>query len=281
MRKIANLAVAAALALTASGQAVAQGARSIWDKVAETGVLTVGAMSANPLGSWREMGQGPYRGYNIAIGEALAQALTQAMGRPVRTEFVETTWGTVVLDLQAGKIDIWTGMSETEERKRALDMAGPMYELAHCYVNRRGLTGLSTWDDYSRPSIRIASVTGTSDEKAVRELSPNATHLTFRQAPEAILAVQSGRADAFGTSVLTCLRILKENPAFGSVVFPTPVRSLPSSAGMRRDGDGRFHRFVQEWAGRARADGTTTRILSDSIAQAGLDPGNLPSGFRF
>jgi polar amino acid transport system substrate-binding protein len=281
MRTILKLAMAASFTLVAAGHAVAQASRSIWDKVAETGVLTVGAMSANPLGSWREMGQGPYRGYNIGIGEALAQALTQAMGRPVRTEFVETTWGTVVLDLQAGKMDIWTGMSETEERKRALDMAGPMYELAHCYVNRRGLTGLTSWDDYSKPAIRIASVTGTSDEKAVRELSPNATHLTFRQAPEAILAVQSGRADAFGTSVLTCLRILKENPAFGEIVFPTPVRSLPSSAGMRRDGDGRFHRFVQDWATRARGDGTTTRILSESITQAGLDPGQLPSGFRF
>jgi len=194
---------------------------------------------------------------------------------------VETTWTTVVLDLQSAKIDLWSGMSVTPERLKAIDMAGPMYELAHCYINRKGLEGLKTWDDYSKPEIRVAVVTGTSDEKAVQELSPKASILSFKDMSQPILAVQAGRADALGTSVLTCLDFKKRNPDLGRLVFPTPIRSLPSSAGMRKEGDGRFQKFAQDWADKSRASGVTKTLIIDALREAGLNPDELPSGFSF
>ena len=161
-------------------------------------------------------------------------------------------------------------------------MTGPMYDLAHCVVQRKGLTGLKSWADYSKPEIKISSATGTSDEKALQEMAPKATNMSFKENAQAILAVQSGRADGYVTNVLSCLRIMTESPAvFGEIVVPTPVRGLPSAGGARRDGDGRFIKFVDEWAARSRANGTVKTIMSEAIAKNGLDPTRLPAEFNF
>jgi polar amino acid transport system substrate-binding protein len=64
-------------------------------------------------------------------------------------------------------------------------------------------------------------------------------------------------------------------------VVPTPVRSLPSAGGVRKDGDGRFFKFVNEWAVRSRADGTVKRVMIDAIVKNGLDPQQLPAEFSF
>jgi polar amino acid transport system substrate-binding protein len=257
-------------------------AQNVWDKIYDTGQLVCGAMSGSPIGSWSVPGPAQYEGYSINLCRQIGQDLSVEMGKPIMVDYQETTWGTVVLDLQAGKIDLWAGMSATEERQQALDMAGPLYELAHCMVNRQGLTGLETWQDYNNSDVRISMITGTSDEQAIKEHAPNATHLSFRQASEAILAVQAGRADAYGTSVLSCLRILNEAPeVFGEIVFPEPVQSLPSSAGIRRDGDGRFNAFVQDWADKNRENGRVGWLMIDAVRKAGLDAEALPEGFRF
>ncbi len=281
-KSLLTAAAPAAFTLAILGTAPQANAAGIWDKVKESGILTCGAMAANPTGSWAVPGPAKYEGYEINLCRQIALELSKAMGKNIRIGYKETTWATVVLDLQTAKVDIWPGMSETPERLKAIDMAGPMYELQHCIVTRKGLTGLKTWKDFSKPDIKIATITGTSDEDAVRKLSPEATILSFKDRPASILAVQSGRADGFGTSAVTCLSILqKHQDVFGKVVFPEPLYGRPSSAGMRKDGDGRFHKFVNKWAKEARKNGTITWLLSDAFEKHGLDVANFPPGLKF
>lgn len=278
---VSCLVVGIATSLLVAGSTGAQ-PKPLWDKILESGELVCGAMPSSPLNSWKVDGPAVYEGYSINLCRQMAVDLSIAMKKYIDLKFRETTWSTVVLDLQAGKVDMWAGMSETEERKKAIDMAGPLYALAHCIVNKKDLAGLSTWEQYSRPEVRIAAVTGTTDEKAVRELAPKATLFSFKDNSEAILAVQAGRADGFGTNVLTCLDILKIAPAvFGEVVIPTPIRSLPSSAGMRKDGDGRFRKWVQQWAEESRASGKVRWLIMDAMKKAGFDIRRIPSGFAF
>ncbi|MBM3484088.1 MAG: transporter substrate-binding domain-containing protein [Alphaproteobacteria bacterium] len=273
---VLGLAAAMAIGSPASAQ------KPIWDKISETGTLTCGAMAAVPMNSWKVDGPNRYEGYSIGFCRELVNELSKAMGKPIKLEFHETTFANVVLDLQSGKADLWAGMSATEERKRALDMTGPMYDLAHCIVQRKGLTGLTSWADYSKPEVKISSATGTSDEKALQEMAPKATNMSFKENAQAILAVQSGRADGYVTNVLSCLRILTESPqVFGEIVVPTPARGLPSAGGMRKDGDGRFFKFVDEWVARSRANGTVKTIMSEAISKQGLDPNKLPKEFNF
>lgn len=281
MRRLAMVLAVAAAVVALTGSAVAQTRVSIWDKIQSSGVMTAGVMVENRPGVWKDVTTGKYHGFYVNIARAIGEDLSKAMGKSIQVEFVETTWTTVVLDLQSAKIDLWSGMSVTPQRLQAIDMAGPMYELAHCYVNRKGLEGLKTWADYSKPEIKLATTIGTSDERAIKELSPNATHLGFKDEAQAMLAVQAGRADAMGTSVLICLDIKKRNPDLGKIIFPAPIKSLPSSAGMRKDGDGRFHKFVQAWAEKSRASGLTKKLILDALREAGLNPDELPAEFSF
>ncbi|MGE0798361.1 MAG: transporter substrate-binding domain-containing protein [Lautropia sp.] len=275
--------IATALALTATAPLAFAQEGGLWKKVADSGVLICGAIPGDPVGSWKVPGKDEWLGYEIGLCRAIAADLGKAMGKTLKIEFHETTWKTVVLDIQSGKIDLWPGMTATEERKRAIDMAGPMYQLPNCMVNRKGLPAMPNWVDYNYPKLRIATVTGTVTERAIRtELAPNAVNLSFKDLTEATLAVQSGRADSVGLDILRCLSAMKAaKDLFGGIVFPEPIRATGSSAGMRKDNDGRLHTFVQRWSEESAKNGVTKKVLLDAMAAGGFDITMLPENVRF
>ena len=268
------------IVLTAS-LAMAQSDQSLWNKIQSSGTLVCGAMASNPPGSWK-IGPDQYAGYEINFCNQVARDLSASMGKPITVQFHEITWSSVVLELQSGRIDVFPSMSVTEQRKQALDMTEPVLMLDECLVNRRGIPSYETWRDYSKPEMRIATVIGTSDAQAVHELAPNATILGFKELAAASLAVQAGRADAFGTSIIVCLDTAKRAPdVFGDIVVPKPGRPLPSSAGMRRDSDHRFFDWMNQWVTKIRVSGVNRQLLFDAIRQSGLDPSKLPAGVAF
>ena len=281
LRRAATVTAACALVIVTVPIAPAQSTRSLWDNIENSGTLVCGAMASNPLGSWKT-GPGQYAGYEINFCNQAAHDLAAAMGKPIAVRYQEITWSTVVLELQSGRIDLFPSMSVTEQRKQALDMTEPVLMLDECVINRRGVPGHAAWREYNVADMRIATVIGTSDAQAVRELAPNATILGFKELAEASLAVQSGRADALGTSIIVCLDTAKRAPdAFGEIVVPTPGRPLPSSAGMRRDLDHRFFDWMNQWVAKIRASGLNRQLLIDAIRQGGLDPAKLPANIAF
>jgi polar amino acid transport system substrate-binding protein len=167
-------------------------------------------------------------------------------------------------------------LSVTEERKKALDMPGPAYSLADAIIYRKGYPVYKTWAEYNKPEVRSANTTGTSTEKTSQQLLPKAQQLSFKQRPELILAIQSGRADISVSAYVAALSALKEGGAiFGGMVVPTPRNEQPSSFGVRKDGDGRFRDWVQKWSDKARAEGRVRELIKDSLLKAGLSVDNL------
>ena len=276
-----GLSVTAAAALTLSGTMAPASTQSSWDEISKSGVLRVGVMPARPPYMWQKKRE--WTGFSIDMGKQIAAALENenALGRSIKIEYVPTTWGTVVLDIQANKLDVFLGMSITEERKKAIDMYGPLYALAHVFINRKGFNPGNKWSDYDKAGVKVASTTGTTDEAAAHKMSPNATFVSLRQNAETIMSVQAGHADAMISSVLAGLDAMKQNPNFAMMVIPEPVVSLPSGGGTRKDGDGRFTAFLQGWAYMSRASGHTKKLILDSVAESGLDPKALPAEMEF
>ena len=274
--------LAVLLAIQLPGVAAAQGRGPLWDKIRDSGKLVCGAMPAYPIVSYSVDGPRRYEGYAAAFCRAIVAALSTEMGKPIDIAWQETSWANLVLDLQSGRIDIFAGMTATEERKKALDMAGPMYELAECVINRKGFPGFSTWEGYNDPKVRIAVTAGTSEEKLVRRVAAKAEIVAFKEVAEAVLAIQSGRADALPLAITTCLNTMKRAAAvFGGYVVPEPVHSDSSAAGMRKDGDGRFAAWLQKWAEESRANGTVKAIFIEQMKLANYDLANLPAGLKF
>lgn len=277
MKFVKMLAAAGAVGLCA-GEALAD---PVWDRIQSSGKIVCGAIPNDPVGSWIDQKTKEWEGYEIELCKGIAKDLSADMGKPIAVEFKETSWKTVVLDVQSQKVDIWPGMSATEERKRALSMVGPMYGLAFCAMTRKGTDFGKTWADLNKPEIRIATVTGTSIEAAFKKYAPKATHITLTEFPEITLAVQSGRADLMGADALRCLNVMKAAPnVFGGIVFPTPVESMGSSAGLIKQ-TSKLTPWLEKWSATNQANGRIKAMFFDVLKKAGFDTSLIPPEVTF
>lgn len=262
-----------ALTIGALGSVPAMAQENLWDKIANSGELNCAAMTAHQPVSWKVDGPAEYEGYMINICRAVAEALSIEMGTHITPKFIETSFATIVLDLQSGRIDIaGGGLSVTEERLKALDMPGPIYVLSDAIIYRKDFEPMPNWEDYNKPEIRVASTTGTSSEKSAQELMPNAEHLSFKNVSEVILAIQSGRADIFVSAFAPATTAMRDGAAvLGGMLLPEPRKSQPSSFGLRKDGDGRLRDWLQEWGTEARESGKVQWLIYDALAKNGFD----------
>jgi polar amino acid transport system substrate-binding protein len=259
----------------------AASADPVWDRIQASGKIGCGAIPNDPVGSWVDRQSGQWEGYEIDLCRAIAKDLSKAMGKEITPEFRETSWKTVVLDLQSNKIDIWPGMSATPEREKALSMVGPMYGLAFCAVTSKNFKDATTWEALNRPEVRIATVTGTSIESSFKKMAPKATHITLTEFAEVALAVQSGRADIMGADALRCLSIHKTGKeTFGAIVFPKPVQAMGSSAGVIKAAD-KMTPWLKKWSEEKQAAGEIKKIFVNVLNKAGFDTSIIPPEVQF
>lgn len=282
MRKtisLTSLIMAAGITLAGAGMASAD---PVWDRIQSSGSIVCGAIPNDPVGSWEDRQTGQWEGYEIDLCRAIAADLSKEMGKEIKPEFRETSWKTVVLDLQSNKIDIWPGMSATPERQKALSMVGPMYGLAFCGVTSKSFKPAdANWEALNKPEVRIATVTGTSLETAFKTFAPKATHITLAEYSEVTLAVQSGRADIMGADALRCLNVQKNaGGAFGDIVFPTPVQSMGSSAGVIKAAE-TLTSWLKKWSEDKQASGEIKAIFIKVLNAAGFDTSIIPPEVQF
>ena len=141
---VATLGVMLALQFSGAGAA---SAAPTWDTIAKNGVVRVGVIPNRPPYFWQEGGK--WVGFSAQMGQDLAKDLSAKLGKEIKVEFVLTSWTTVILDIQADKIDAFFGLSFSEERKKAINLAGPIYSLPNVALNAAGLKVGGTWDDYN------------------------------------------------------------------------------------------------------------------------------------
>ena len=64
--------------------------------------------------------------------------------------------------------------------------------------------------------------------------------MQFKEVSQIILAVASGRADAFTTTVLSSMIAKEKNPGLGTFNNPKPRAALPGYFGIRSEPDSTF-----------------------------------------
>lgn len=257
----------------------AAAADSSWDEIARTGFLKVGVIPSRPPYFWLKNGK--WVGFSAEMGRQMTAALAKEMQRTLVPKFVETTWPTVILDLQSGRVDAFYGLSYSKQRASAIDLCGPLYELPEVAVNRVGFNPGNQWADYNKPSVRISVEMGTTDADAARKRLPDARIKGLNGMAEAVMAVQSGHTDTLITTPLVALGAMKDNPNLGQMVVLEPLRESPSYGGTRHDADGKFGKFFQKWALQYRASGECKRVILAALRTYGADIGKLPSKVTF
>ncbi|WP_373088404.1 transporter substrate-binding domain-containing protein [Sneathiella sp.] len=240
MTSLVGMLTAVMLTIGLAGSAAAQ-QESTWERIQRTNELRFAVFS-----------YAPYFVKNPATNEwggALVEmARDVAKEMKVDLKFVEVGgFGELVLAITTGKVDLAAGMQATPVRATAIDFAGPIYHIGWVTVNRPGFEARD-WADYNNPDVKIAVMTGSSDQLLLSQNAPLAQQVQFKELSQIILAVSSGRADAFTTTVLSSMIAKEKNPGLGSFENPQPRASLPGYFGIPSESDPRFKNFLNWWA---------------------------------
>ena len=130
MRRMSVVLLAAAAIGFGGLRAEAQ-TPSIWTDIMSKKKLTVCIVPSYQPYSWKDP-KGEWQGFVAEMARNVAGAMR------VEPEFIETTFRTVVLDLQSAKCHVFFGFNATPERALAIDFSGPLYTLGFGFVNGKG-----------------------------------------------------------------------------------------------------------------------------------------------
>lgn len=251
----------------------------LWEQIKTTGTMRVGIISNRP--PYIYDADGGYKGFSIVMAQDLAKALEVTMEKPIKIEWIKTTWPSSVLDIQANKIDIFFGFAFSPERAQAMDLVGPLYYVPEVAVLGHGQKFGDQWSDLNKSGINVTAAMGTTDEQAGRHYLPNATMRAMKSYGDAILDVQSGNSAALITSAIVGLGAMSSNPNLTDVRVLKPIVSGPSGAGVRKDGDGRFFTFCQGFSWVYRASGMSKKVILGSMADLGMSLSKVPQDIEF
>ena len=267
-RRKFSLLTGAALAASVVGGVVPALAAGTMEDIKARGSLRVGVTQAPPWYS-KDPATGEWTsGVGVSAGKAMAEALG------VKFEPVEVTWGTAVAALQSNKIDIMFVLDATEERKKAADFPqAPLLYYSLALLAKDDLP-VTTWEDLNKPDIKIAVPQATSMDKFLTENVGKANIQRFPGNTEAIAAFQSGRVDAvclFHPPLIAA----RQKLGAGKIVVPSPVKSNPTSAAVRK-GDTEFVAFVDAQLKDYYTSGKIQGWYEEFLTGFGLDPKAAP-----
>jgi polar amino acid transport system substrate-binding protein len=262
MRRLPALVGAAMVAMIGPSIAHAQSASS-WNEIQSGKKLTACVVPAYQPYSWKDA-SGTWHGFAVEMAKDVAKSLR------AEPQYVETSFKTVVLDIQSGKCHAFFGFNATPERALAIDFAGPLYTLGFAAIDRQGFSPKGDlWSDLNDASIRVCYAVGNSSEQQIKRFAPNATTVALPQADECVLALQAGRVDRYIDGVMGILGAKAKNAALGKLNLMKPNYALPSYAGVRLD-DGRFQKFLQKWSEYNKANGNINFWLTSAMESIGI-----------
>ena len=243
-------------------------------RILRTRRLRVGAPLGEEPYSYKNSATGQWSGFLVAMAGDLAAALR------VELAIVETNWADMVTDLHTGKIDLAYGPSPTAQRAMFADFSTPLFHDTFAILARQGFAPKS-WSELNVPESLVAVDTGSAREEAVRRFAGNAAITGFKTREEALLAVQSGRADCFVATVFFALAALKKNPQIGELIVPTPQLRAARCPAVPYDDDRRFRGVVDAWSEDNRGIGQIRNWIMAGLANLGIEPSDLPSDVSF
>nr|WP_294518915.1 transporter substrate-binding domain-containing protein [uncultured Rhodopila sp.] len=275
-RALAGVLPALALAAAAPGAARAQGAtESTFDRVRRTKVMRMAALPGELPYFQKDLVTGEWSGACIAMAGDLSKVFD------ARLEYVESTYGNSVLDLQSNKIDLAFALNPSPARALSITFTRPMITHPFGCLAKKGLAP-KTWDDLNKPELVIVFDIGSLHETAARRYCPKAQLTGFKTRDECTLALQSGRADAHIQAALLGLATVGKNPSLGPYYLLTnPTVALPSCIGLQREPDTRFREVVDAWLDMNRGTGQLREWMLDGLAKFGVTRDQVPPGLTF
>jgi polar amino acid transport system substrate-binding protein len=161
-------------------------------EVKDSGTLRIG-IEPGFLPFEMKLPTGEWVGFDIDMMEAFAAKLG------VKTQFIDTKWDGIIPALMANKFDlIVSGMTITEERKKAVVFSDPYYDAGLlALIQRSKADKLKTFADLDHPGHKVTVKQGTTGDIFAQKTLKKAKIIKLESEADAATSVQLGKADAF------------------------------------------------------------------------------------
>jgi polar amino acid transport system substrate-binding protein len=200
---------------------------SVLSAVVDRGTLRVGMSGDQP----------PFNvvsknGELIGLEVDLANALANSIG--VDLEIVQRPFGTLLGALEAGEVDmVMSGLTMTPERNLKVAFVGPYFVSGKAILTKNeNLAGSNEADDINKGTVRLAALAGSTSERFVQEVTPEAQLTAVQSYDEAVQAVIDGRVDALVADFPICVISVFRNPDAGLISLSSPFNFEPIGIAM-------------------------------------------------
>lgn len=215
LRSLGMAALAAVTFLASGSPSAAQ--QSTLDVVKQRGTLIAGVKSDYPPFGYIDQG-GNLVGFDIEIMKYLAKTLG------VKIDLRPVTSANRIPMLQSGTVDVvCASMGITKDRVKAVDFTVPYVLGETKFLVKKG-SGVNGYADLADKTIVYTQGTPWGD--AIKREQPKAKTLVFQDKPQAVMALQQGRADAYVDDGAPIVVFAQQNPqleAVGEAAPPAPL----------------------------------------------------------
>lgn len=260
--------VAASLVAAAPSHAAGPDA---WAAVKKAGVLRCGAAVAPPY-VMRDPKTGAYSGFFSDLCRDFGQNVLK-----VKVEFVDTSWDNIVAGLQSDKWDLSLALNDTPEREKAVAFSAPAtdYNVSFVYNknNPKIAKNLRSLADIDKPTVTIAVMSGTSQDKAISAELKQARIMRLPGNDETRLSLISKRADLLADANITNMLLTEAHPEWAASFNPAPPLAQQEVAfGLRKDTPKADLDVLNDYLSQQVKSGAVNRLIKTSV-QAMLVPG--------
>jgi len=261
----------AALASSFASPAAAQAsADTTLDRVRGGKVLRIAVLPGELPYFSKDLATGAWSGMCIEMANDIAKLLG------VKLEYIESTYGNSILDLQSNKIDLGFALNPTPQRALVVDFCGSVFNHPFGAMLKKGLNA-TTWADIDKADVKIAVDVGSANEAVARRFAPNATIKSLKSRDEVMLEMSSGRVDCVVNALVLGLTAIAKNPNLGTYkILHSPAVAIPSSMAVRREADKRWRDFLSVWVEYNRGIGQMREWFVSGLALSGVKPEDVP-----
>jgi len=246
MRRMAVLAVAGALALSACGKegddsegaAPAPSAAAgvtvegspTFDKMTARGKVIIGVKEDQPNLGFKDPTTGEYAGFDITVAKYIASKLGFAADKIQFTAIPSANRETAI---EGGQIDYYVGTySITDKRKEQVSFAGPYFIAGQDLLVRKDDTTITGPDTLSGKTV--CSVTGSTPLQRIRDEYKGAKTIEFQKYSQCVDQMLTGQVDAITTDDAILLGYAAQQPDKLKVVGK-PFSEEKYGVGMAKD----------------------------------------------
>ena len=247
----------------------------VLDRIRDTGEFRVPVMVGEEPGFVKDRSTGKWGGFYIEWAEEIAGHL----GAEVVP--VETTWGNLAGDFQAGKIDIAIGLNPNPKRGLVVDYLNVTLFTDAWAIVAQGDFNISSWKGLNDPSVRLVVQKGSTMQVVAEALTPKAQIIPVEDRPLGVAELMAKRADAMIVAIFDAVKVVQALEG-SKVVLPTPMLRNPATIGIRReDGNQGYMNWLTNWVYQQRALGLAQGKLNKAFEEHGIDLSVLPPEFSF